>query len=345
MDSELTARRFFVFLLIISTLCVVLLIAPIAKPLLMAAVLANVLWRVHRKLAAGLHHRPSLAAGLLVFGVVILMVGPLAGLSAFVVNEAEAGVKFVTGIADSTRASEWIERLPEPFRESAQDALERVPRATATAVAAAWAALTATGYLVFNTVLMLIALFFLLIQGDALVHWLDHTLPLRRGQTRELLAEFRNVSYTIVASTVITAAIQSAVALVGYFIAHVPHPVFFCALTFFFAVIPGIGASGVCVVAALILLAMGHPYMATFLAIWGVFVVGLVDNVVKPLLVRGGMQMPGAVVFFALLGGLAAFGGIGLVLGPLLVSLLVTLLRMFKRDFAAPSVESGAQPV
>jgi predicted PurR-regulated permease PerM len=67
--------------------------------------------------------------------------------------------------------------------------------------------------------------------------------------------------------------------------------------------------------------------------------------VVKPLLVRGSTQMPGAVVFFALLGGLAAFGGIGLVLGPLLVSLLVTLLRMFKRDFAVPSEESAAQPV
>lgn len=337
MDSELTARRFFVFLLIVTTLCVVLLIAPIAKPLLLAAVLANVLWRVHRKLAASLRNRPGLAAGLLVFGVVVLLAGPVAALLAFVVNEAEAGVKFITGIAESARASELIEKLPDPFRQGAEDALHRVPQATATAVAAAWSALTATGQLVFNAVLMLIALFFLLIQGDALVLWLDRTLPLRRGQTRELLAEFRNVSYAIVASTVITAAVQAGIALIGYFIARVPHPIFFFALTFFFAVIPGIGASGTCVIAALILLAMGHPYKAIFLAIWGLFVVGLVDNVIRPLLVRGGMQMPGAVVFFALLGGLAAFGGIGLVFGPLLVSLFVTLLRMFKRDFGTDS--------
>jgi predicted PurR-regulated permease PerM len=344
MDSELTARRFFMFLLIVTTLCVVLLIAPIAKPLLMAAVLANVFWRAHRKLAASMGHRPGLAAGLLVLGVVILLVGPLAGLSAFVVNEAEAGAKFITKVADNTRAAEWIEKLPEPFRTSAQDALQRLPQATAAAVAAGWSALTATGALVLNLVLMLIALFFLLLQGDALVRWLDHTLPLRRGQTRELLGEFRKVSYAIVASTVITAAVQAAVAVIGYYIAHVPHPVFFGTLTFFFAIIPGIGASGICVVAALILLALGHPYMATFLAIWGLFVVGLVDNVVKPLLVRGGMQMPAAVVFFALLGGLAAFGGIGLVFGPLLVSLFVTLLRMFERDFVVKQSASQDLP-
>src|SRR5262249_33687714 len=133
--------------------------------------------------------------------------------------------------------------------------------------------------------------------------------------------------------TIITAAVQSAVAVIGYYIAHVPHPFFFGALTFFTAFMPAVGASAVCVVAALVLLATGHPYAAVFLAIWGLFVVGLVDNVIKPLLVRGGIQMPGSVVFFALIGGLAAFGGIGLVVGPLVVSLFVTLLRMFDRDF------------
>jgi len=82
-------------------------------------------------------------------------------------------------------------------------------------------------------------------------------------------------------------------------------------------------------------------YAALFLALWGFLVVALVDNVAKPLLMKQGVQMHPAIVFFALLGGLGAFGVIGLLIGPLAVSLFVTLLGMFKRDF---SVGPSSQP-
>lgn len=334
MVSDTVARRFFLFLVIATTVLVAVVIRPIASSLLIAAVLAGVLWPVHRQLAKYTRNRRAPAAGLLVFGVVVLMLGPLVGLSAFVVNEASEGIRFITGIVRDERVIEFIERLPEPMRDAAADALERLPQAHAAAAAAAgWAAVVATGQFFFHTALMLIALFFLFIQGDALVHWLDHVLPLRPGQTRELLADFKKVSYALVTSSLITAGVQTAAALVGFLIARVPHPVFFGTITFFCALIPAIGAASVCLFAALILLVTGHPYMALFLAIWGVTVVGVSDNVVKPLILKHGMQMPGAVVFFALLGGLTAFGLIGLLLGPLIISLFVALLRMYERDF------------
>jgi predicted PurR-regulated permease PerM len=69
-----------------------------------------------------------------------------------------------------------------------------------------------------------------------------------------------------------------------------------------------------------------------FLAIWAVTAVALVDNVIKPLLLRGGMDMPGAIVFFSLIGGLTAFGPIGLVLGPMTIAFFVALLRMHQRE-------------
>jgi predicted PurR-regulated permease PerM len=72
------------------------------------------------------------------------------------------------------------------------------------------------------------------------------------------------------------------------------------------------------------------------LAIWGVVVVGLVDNIIKPLLIRAGMEMRSAVVFFALIGGLGAFGPIGLIIGPLVVALFLALLRIYRRDFRVP---------
>jgi predicted PurR-regulated permease PerM len=127
--------------------------------------------------------------------------------------------------------------------------------------------------------------------------------------------------------------VQALAALVGYLIMRVPHPLFFAGVTFLVAFIPAVGAASVCLAAAALLFVSGHPYKALFLAGWGVLVVGLVDNVVKPLLVRSGMEMQGSVVFFALIGGLGAFGTVGLLIGPLAVAFVMALLRIYQRDF------------
>lgn len=92
-------------------------------------------------------------------------------------------------------------------------------------------------------------------------------------------------------------------------------------------------AAVVCLFAALLLLVTGHPYMAGLLAVWGLVVVGLVDNLVKPLLIRRGLEIHGAIVFFSLIGGLATFGAIGLLVGPMSVALFLAVLRLYHRDY------------
>jgi predicted PurR-regulated permease PerM len=74
--------------------------------------------------------------------------------------------------------------------------------------------------------------------------------------------------------------------------------------------------------------------MAIVLAAWGLIVVGLVDNLVKPLLIRRGLEIHGGIVFFALIGGLATFGAVGLLIGPLAVAFFLALLRMYHRDYS-----------
>jgi predicted PurR-regulated permease PerM len=341
---ELAARRF-LFALLIASLAVVGYVAwPLATSLLLAGVLAVVLAPLQRRLTGWLGGRRGVAAGILIVAVLFLLIGPLLGLTAFLVKEATDGIRFILDIVRSEGIAGLLDYLPAPLDAYAARALEGLgdlgalaqkhiteqgPRA-ASAVAAA---VLATGSLVFDLVMMLIALFFLLVRGRELVAWLDDVSPLRPGQTRELVAEFKKVSYAVIVATVATAAVQALVALIGYLIARVPHPVFFTALTFFIALIPAIGAAGVCLFAALILLATGHPYMAAFLAVWGLAVVGLIDNVVKPFLIKGELEMGGAVVFFALIGGIAAFGMPGLLIGPLAVATFLTLLRMYRRDF------------
>jgi predicted PurR-regulated permease PerM len=235
--------------------------------------------------------------------------------------------------------------LPRPAGANLDQTVERQFSAQGgKAAQAVGAAVAATGSFLFQAAMMLIALFFLLAHGDACVEWLDNVSPLKKGQTRELLSEFKRVSYSVVVSTLITAGVQASAALVGYYIARVPHPLFFGAVTFFVAFIPAFGAGGVCLTLAALLWLTGHPYMALFLAIWGLTVVALVDNIVKPFLIKRGMELHGAIVFFSLVGGLLALGAIGLLVGPLIVSLFLALLRIWHRDFGANGSRAAAIP-
>lgn len=356
MTSNQSARRFFFLLLAGAAVLMALVVRPLATSLFLATVLAVVLWPLFEKLTTKLGNRPTVASGLIVLSVVLLLVAPLVAFSAFIVKEGSQGLTHISALVRSEGVAGLVNKLPAPLEKLATELLSRVPEqweigdmdgrvveqvsaGGGKAVVAFGAVAKATGSLIFQTAMMLIALFFLLLHGDELVAWLDDVLPLPRGQTRELLTEFKSVSYAVVVSTIVTSGVQALAALIGYFIAGVPHPFFFAAVTFFVAFIPAIGAASVCLVAALIPLTTGHPYMALFLVIWGLTVVGLVDNLVKPLLIKTGMKMSGAIVFFALIGGLAAFGTAGLLIGPLVVALFLALLRIYQRDF-----KNSAQP-
>jgi len=347
-----SARRFFFLLLAAATVLFALVVRPLASALFLAAALAGVMAPLHRRLSARFGRRPRLSAVALTLGVVLVLLLPLVAFSIFAIRETSDGVRFVSKTLHEGGVSALVDKLPGPARGLVHKAIDRLSGGDegdladtlqehlgaqgGRAAAAVGATLSASGSLLFQTVMMLIAFYFLLLEGGALVDWIDDLSPLKRGQTRELLAEFKRVAYSVLLSAIVSGAAQAIVALGGFLIARVPHPIFFAGLTFFASFIPAVGAGIVCLAAAALLFVTGHPYGALFLALWGIAVVGLVDNAIKPLLVKSGMKMSGAVVFFALIGGLSAFGGVGLLLGPLVVTLFLSLLGMYQRDFRTP---------
>jgi predicted PurR-regulated permease PerM len=186
----------------------------------------------------------------------------------------------------------------------------------------------ATTGALFQVGLMVVAFYFLLLDGPALVRWLTRALPLDDGQVLSMLTDFRNVSVAVLVSSVATAGVQTLAAFAGYVVAGVPQPLFFAAVTFVVAFIPVLGAATVVVALSGLLYLTGHPTAALLLALWGVLVVGFLDNLVKPFLMRDRMEVHGALIFFALIGGLAAFGPAGLVAGPLVLSFFMAVVRL-----------------
>ncbi len=357
MATEQSARRVLLGLIVLSIALVLWVFSPFFEAFFLAAVLAGAFSGPHQWLTRRFRGRSSLSAGLICLGVILAVLAPLASLTAFMVSELSKGVSFITDIVERRGLEGLLLYVPGPLKGPAGRLLERFQTESAglwqtlqeqlstrgaSAAQTVGGVVATTSTVVFQTVMMLIALYFLLVQGRQLVDWLEGVSPLKRGQTTELLYEFRRVTRSVLVSSVVTAGVQAAAALVGYLLTGVPVPIFFAAVTFVLALIPAVGAAVVCLAAALLLLATGHPVAAIVLAVWGVVVVGLSDNVVKPLLARRGMHMNGAIVFFSLLGGLAVFGAIGLLLGPLIVAFFLAALRIYERDYGRPGYRPGS---
>ena len=140
-----------------------------------------------------------------------------------------------------------------------------------------------------------------------------------------------------------TAGVQALTGLIGLLIGGVPNPIFFTLATFFLALVPAIGAASCFVALGAVYLLDGHTGTGIFLLVWGLLIVGLVDNVVKPLFIKDGAAMHGAVVFFSLIGGLAAFGAPGLVAGPLVVAFFIAVMKVNAPMIAVQQLTSASE--
>jgi predicted PurR-regulated permease PerM len=337
-------------LLVAALLLTALVLVDIWKPLLLATVLAAGLGRYHERLATAMHQRRSLSALVLTVAVLLFVLVPLVLLVLYLITEAIDLVHQLREIVRRSGPAGLVTALPDRIESLVRSVLrylqtdmneigERVRGGGLRAVLSVRGLLQALGDLVFQLGLMMIALFFFLREGPRIAGWLRWAYPLRPGELDTLMRDFRLVARNVIGATVLTAAIQATLATIGYTIAGVPAPILFGALTLFAAFIPAVGTPVVGVPLAVFQFFFGRPWQGIFLAAWALGLVGTVDNVLRPILMKGGggMRLHGTVLFFALVGGLTFFGPIGLVMGPLGVVLLDSVIQLRRPPQAPPS--------
>jgi predicted PurR-regulated permease PerM len=350
--SEIHARRLLVFLVLAALALTAAIVRPFWVAFFLAAVVAAALSPAQEWLSARFGGRRAVAATVLTVGVLVLVVLPVAAMGTVLVNQVIEGVTWLRKTVESGGVWGLVERLPAPVARAAKEVLDAIPEPQAQlqrlagekgagAATAVGGAIAATGTALFQTGMMLIALYFLLVDGRRLVGWIDARMPLRPGQLRGLLEDFRATSVSVLVATLGSAAIQAAVGAVGYLVARAPNLLFLVLATFLVALVPVAGGFVMVGAVAALLLATGHVAAGIFLAVWAA-VVSIADHVARPYLMKGGMELHGGVVFFALLGGLAAFGGIGLLLGPLVLTFLVAALRLYRTEFGRPGQSDRA---
>jgi predicted PurR-regulated permease PerM len=330
---------------VVSAAALIAVALPLWRPLVLAAVLAGTLSQLHERLAAAVGARRSLSAMLTVASVVLILLAPLCFIAVIVVKEALSAIAFVTHTLKEQGLAGLLAHLPEGVANYVNDALARDsrtqrnlaaqladwPRARE-ALGAVAGVVGSTTHVALMAVLMLVALFFLLRDGPILIAWIESTPSMPPGRVRTLLLELRGVSKSVVGAQAASGLAQATVATIGYAVAGVPSPIVFGVLSLAASFIPVGGVALVGLPLAGLLWLQGHPGWAIFVALWTILVTGLIDNVVRPLVVRGGTKLNGGLVFFALLGGLLAFGLIGIVVGPLALALFLSVGAIERRE-------------
>ena len=187
--------------------------------------------------------------------------------------------------------------------------------------------------LVMNFLIMFIMLFFLLKDGPAIVKVLHRITPLQPSHKHRIFARVDKTVRAVVKGIVITAVAQGLLAGLAYGVLGVPFPILLTAVTAVIAPFPIGGAALVWLPVALYLFWVGPTWAGVAMIVWGVAVVSMVDNFLKPILIGQGAQLPLVLLLFSLLGGLMAYGLIGLFIGPVILGLLLTALEIYEQEY------------
>ncbi len=177
--------------------------------------------------------------------------------------------------------------------------------------------------------------------GKRLVAWLNDTLPMQEAHRDLLFREVGLVVQAVMYGQVLTAIIQAVIAGVGYWIFGVPNIVFWSVITFILALLPVIGPPLVWLPWGLYLLIKGQTFDGIGLLAYSAILVSTIDNIIRPKLIGSRAQMHPVVVLIGVLGGLVVFGFSGFIIGPLVLSVFVTILNVYRKEFAESGDERG----
>jgi len=183
--------------------------------------------------------------------------------------------------------------------------------------------------LLFMAFAMLYSMFFLLMDGDRLLEKILYYLPLRDQDERRMLDRFTSVTRATLKGTAVIGIIQGGLAGLAFWVVGIPSAVFWGTIMAVLSIIPGIGTALVWGPAVIILAAGGNFLKASGLGIFCALIVGGIDNFLRPALVGKDTQMHELMIFFGTLGGIMMFGVIGMIIGPIVAALFITIWEIY----------------
>jgi len=199
------------------------------------------------------------------------------------------------------------------------------------------------GRLIFGSLIVVVALYFFLLDGPAMIEAFIQVSPMDRRHEEELIAQFDRTSRAVVVASLAAAIAQGLLAGIGFYFAGVQSIFLLTMLTMLLAMVPFLGAASIWVPVVLYVGFLDNqPWTAFFLFLYSAFIVSTIDNVIKPYILHGQSNLHPLLALLSVIGGVTALGPIGIMLGPMLVVFLQTILKMLKQELL--SMEQNRSP-
>ncbi len=340
MTNELSSQKrlgaaMFYGIVILLAYLVFLVFAPFLVPLAWAAVLVVVSYPAYEWLAR--RWGPVTSAIVSTVGVTLILIVPTLLVMIAFVRQGVGAVQSVQ-LQVANGHFDWVNDLWTRFQDMFPDAgsedlatsLRHYGELAATFVAARLGTiLRNTAVFVFHLGVTILAMFYLYSDGASMVARLREILPFELAHRDRMLGDARELIFASVTSSLVAAAAHGALGGIAFALAGIKAPIFWGVMMGFFSFVPLVGSALIWVPVSISLMASGHWGHGIVLMLFCAVIVGSVDNFIRPWLISGRAEMGGLVVFISVLGGIGAFGLLGVVLGPIIVASAASLLELY----------------
>lgn len=330
-----------------------IMIRQFLMAIFMAGLFSAMSTPVHRWLTPRLNERENLASILIIIAIVCLILIPLSLLISIVIGQAVHVGQSVSPwiesfVEEPGILSEYISKIPHyevllPYRDMILEKAGEIVGTISNVLINSLTSLTRiTLNALFNVVIMLYVMFYFLITGEVLLRKILYYLPMAHEDEERLLRRFTSVAGATMKSTFIIGILQGGLCGFAFFLAEIQGAVFWGTVMAVLSIIPAVGTAVVWV-PALVILAIGGDFSGVFiLAVICGAVAGNLDNLLRPRLVGKDTEMHDLFVLFGTLGGIALFGVLGIIIGPIISALFITIWEIYGDAFEEYLPEVGS---
>ena len=324
---------------------------PFFIPLSWAAIFGILFFPLNRRLQRTISSQ-GLSALIMTLLVIVILVVPLTILSILLVAEVVSTYELIQSWFRSGVYKQMLSYFDQPFFQNllrrADDVIDLgsidlssivssvMQRLSSFAVSQLSDIVQNFSRFLFSFILMIFTLFYLFKDGEKIVGFLRSLIPLPPQRREEITSQFTEVITATVLGDLVVAALQGLLGGIAFWILGLPSPVFWGSLMAFLSILPVVGAPIVYVPAAVILLIQNQYVKGVILLIWGSVIVSQIDNFLRPILISGRTKLHTLVLFFSILGGIYIYGFLGIIMGPVIASLLLAILRIYREDIVSP---------
>ena len=338
--KDVLSKTFLIVLIVGVVYICYLLLEPFLVEMLAAAMLVSIFYRPFLWLTRSFGGRKKLASLVMCILISLLVIVPAVNLIIV------AGQKSISAYNDFNQylnqhgfdflaESEWTDKLE--FLHIGGFELKGfltdiAQKASNWLVGGATSLVKGTTNFFISLGIIIFTMFFFFVDGERMLKKIMHWTPLPNNYDIEIFNKFRDVSYSSVVATFVTAIAQGLIGALGFIIVGLP--AFFAGILMgFLALLPYIGSGFVWFPVAVYLLFTGEIWQGIFLLAWGFAIVSFVDNLIRAYIIKGKSQVHPIFIIFSILGGITLFGFWGVIIGPLVISLAVTVLYIYEMEY------------